>query len=120
MTFGLKNAGATYQRAMNLIFHELLGIRVEAYIDDVVVMSAGFDSLMSDLHVAFERMQKYMLRMNLLKCVFGVTTGHFLGFVVHENGIEIDPKKIENVRRIKEPTNRTEVQSLLRKVNYLR
>jgi acetoin utilization deacetylase AcuC-like enzyme len=120
MTFGLKNAGATYQRAMNLIFHELLGIRVEAYIDDVVVMSAGFDSLMSDLHVAFERMQKYMLRMNLLKCVFGVTIGHFLGFVVHENGIEIDPKKIENVRRIKEPTNRTEVQSLLRKVNYLR
>jgi hypothetical protein len=75
MTFGLKNAGATYQRAMNLIFHELLGIRVEVYIDNVVVMPAGFDSLMSDLHVAFERMRKYRLMMNLLKCDFGRRLG---------------------------------------------
>jgi hypothetical protein len=42
MTFGLKNARATYQRAMNLIFHDLLGIILEVYIDDLVVKSAGF------------------------------------------------------------------------------
>jgi hypothetical protein len=40
--------------------------------------------------------------------------------VVHENGVEIDPKKIETINKIKEPTNRTEVQSLLGKVNYWR
>jgi hypothetical protein len=44
MTFGLKNDGATYQRAMNLIFYELLGIILEVYIDDIVIKSAGLDS----------------------------------------------------------------------------
>jgi hypothetical protein len=57
MTFGLKNGRATYQRAMNLIFHDLLGIIVEVYIDDIVVKSAGLDSHLADLHLAFERMQ---------------------------------------------------------------
>jgi hypothetical protein len=49
MTFGLKNVGATYQRAMNLIFHELLGNTVEVYIDDIVVKSAEFSSHIADL-----------------------------------------------------------------------
>jgi hypothetical protein len=57
MTFGLKNAGATYQRAMNLIFHDLLEIVVEVYIDDVVVKSAGFESHLADLRLTFERMR---------------------------------------------------------------
>jgi hypothetical protein len=54
-TFGLKNAGATYQRAMNLIFHEMLGIIVEVYIDDIVVKSTGLDSYLADLRLAFEK-----------------------------------------------------------------
>jgi hypothetical protein len=57
MTFDLKNGRATYQRAMNLVFHDLLGIIVEVYIDDIVVKSAGLDSHLADLHLAFERMQ---------------------------------------------------------------
>jgi hypothetical protein len=59
MTFGLKNAGATYQRAMNLILHDLLGIIVEVYIDDIVVKSAGDDSNLDDLRLAFEKMRRY-------------------------------------------------------------
>jgi hypothetical protein len=55
MTFGLKNTGATYQWDMNLIFHELLGIIVEVYIDDIVVKSASLDSHLADLHLAFEK-----------------------------------------------------------------
>jgi hypothetical protein len=55
MTFGLKNVGATNQRAMNLIFHDLLGILVDVYIDDFVVKSAGDDSHLSDLRPAFEK-----------------------------------------------------------------
>jgi hypothetical protein len=55
MTFGLKNAGATYQRAMDLIFHDLLGVIVEVYIDDIVVKSAGLDSHLADLRLAFEK-----------------------------------------------------------------
>jgi hypothetical protein len=59
MAFGLKNAGATYQRAMNLIFHDLLGIIVEVYIDDIVVKSVGDDSHLADLRLAFEKMLRY-------------------------------------------------------------
>jgi hypothetical protein len=120
MTFRLKNAGATYQRAMNLIFHDLLGIIMEIYIDDVVVKSVGFKSHLADLHLAFERMRKYGLKMNPLKCAFGVLAGRFLGFIMHENGIEVDPNKIEAIRRIHEPACKKDVQSLLGKVNYLR
>jgi hypothetical protein len=58
--------------------------------------------------------------MNPLKCAFGVSTKKFLGFIVHEARIEVDPKRIESIRRIQEPTCKKEVQSLLGKVNYLR
>jgi hypothetical protein len=91
------NAGATYQMAMNLIFHDLLGIIVEVYIDDIVVKSTGLDSHLADLHLAFERMRRFGLKMNPLKCAFGVLASKFLGFIIHENGIEIDPKKIEAI-----------------------
>jgi hypothetical protein len=87
MTFGLKNAGAMYQRAMNLIFHDLLGVLMEVYIDDVVVKLVGSKEHMTDLKFSLERMKKYELRMNSLKCAFGVTLGRFLGFIVHEHSI---------------------------------
>ena len=58
MTFGLKNASATYQRAMNLIFHDLLGVIMVVYIDDIVIKSAAHTSHLDDLHLAFERMRR--------------------------------------------------------------
>jgi hypothetical protein len=91
MTFGLKNAGATYQRAMNLIFHKLLENTVKVYIDDIVVKSAEFSSHLADLRKAFDKMRRYGLKMNPRKCAFGVSVDKFLGFVIHEHGIEIDP-----------------------------
>jgi hypothetical protein len=94
MTFGLKNAGATYQRAVNLIFHDLLRVLMEVYIDDMVVKSAGFEEHMTNLKLSLKRMKKHGLWMNPLKCTFGVTSGRFLGFIVHEHDIQIDPKKI--------------------------
>jgi hypothetical protein len=57
MTFGLKNIGVTYQRAMNVIFHDLLGVLMEVYIDDVVVKSVGFKEHMADLKMSLERMK---------------------------------------------------------------
>ena len=81
MTFRLKNAGVTYQRAMNYIFHELIGKIVEIYIDDVVVKA--------DLRRALECTRRHGLKMNPNKCAFGVSAGQFLGFMVHERGIEI-------------------------------
>jgi hypothetical protein len=92
--FWFKNASATHQRAMNLIFHELLGIILEIYIDVVVVKSDSMDSHLVNLCLALERMRRYELKMNPLKCAFGVLAGKFLGFIIHEYSIQIDPKKI--------------------------
>jgi hypothetical protein len=74
---------------------------------------------MTDLILSLERMKKYGLRMNPLKCAFGVTSGRFLGFIVHEHGIQIDSKKIESIRKIREPVCKKDVQKLLGKINYL-
>jgi hypothetical protein len=82
-----KNTGATYQCVMNMIFHDLLGSRMEVYIDDIVVKSARFGEHLGDLCLSFERMRKYSLKINPLKCAFGVSSGCFLGFVVHEKGL---------------------------------
>jgi hypothetical protein len=83
MTFGLKNTGATYQRVMNLIFHELLGNTMEVFIDDIVVKSAEFSSHIADLGKAFEKMCRYGLKMNPRKCAFGVSAVKFLGFIIY-------------------------------------
>jgi hypothetical protein len=80
----------TYQSVMNLIFHDLLGIILEIYIDDVVVKSDSMDNHLADLHLALQRMCRYGLKMNPLKYMFGVSAGKFLGFIIHEHGIEID------------------------------
>ena len=64
MTFGLKNVGTTYQRAMNLIFHDLLEIILEIYIDDVIVKLDSMDNNLADLCLALKRMRRYGLKMN--------------------------------------------------------
>ena len=92
MTFGLKNTGATYQRAMNYIFHELIGKIVEIYIDDVVVKSKGHQEHLADLCRVLECTRRHGLNMNPNKCAFGVSAGQFLGFMVHERGIKISQK----------------------------
>jgi hypothetical protein len=74
---------------------------------------------MTDLKLSLERMKKYSLRMNPLKCAFGVTSRRFFGFVVHEHGIQIDPKKIESIEKIGESVCKKDIQKLLSKINYL-
>jgi hypothetical protein len=100
MTFGLKHAGATYQRTMNLICHDLLGIILEIYIDDVAVKSDSINTHLANLRLALERIRRYGLKMNSLKCAFSVSAGKFLGFIIHEHGIEIDPIKIESINKV--------------------
>jgi hypothetical protein len=120
MTFGLKNAITTYQRAMNLIFHDLLGIIVEVYIDDVIVKSDSMDGHLADLRLALERMRWYGLKMNPIKCAFSVSAGKFLGFIIHEHGIEIYPNKIESINKVELPQCKNDMQKFLGKVNYFR
>ncbi|KAM1024584.1 hypothetical protein EV2_038916 [Malus domestica] len=90
MPFGLKNAEATYQRAMQKIFNDMLHKNVECYVDDVVVKTKKRLDHLKDLRIVFEKLQKYNLKMNPLKCAFGVTSGKFLDFIVKHRGNEVD------------------------------
>jgi hypothetical protein len=89
MTFGLKNVGATYQRSMNYIFHELIGKIVKIYIDDVVVKSKSCKEHLANFKKILECTRKHGLKMYPNKCAFGVSAGHYLGFLIHERGIEV-------------------------------
>jgi len=120
MTFGWKNAGATYQRAMNYIFHELIGKIVEIYIDDVVVKSWNHREHLADLRKTLECTRKHGLKMSPNKCAFGVLAGEFLGFLVYKGGIEVGKKSMEAIDKVAPPTNLTELQSLLDKINFVR
>jgi hypothetical protein len=117
--FWFKKSGATYQRAMNLIFHDLLGIVLEIYIDDVVVKSDSMNNHLADLHLALERICQYGLKINPLKCAFGVSAGKFLGFIIHEYGIQIDPIKIESINKVQPPQCKNDMQKFLGKLSYL-
>jgi hypothetical protein len=103
LTFGLKNDGITYQRAMHLIFHDLLIIILEVYINDVIVKLDSMESYLVDLRLTLERMRWYGLKMNPLKYVFGVSAGKFLEFIIHDHGVEINPKKIESINKVQPP-----------------
>jgi hypothetical protein len=94
MPFGLRNAGATYQRCMNHVFGEHIGRTVEAYVDDIVVKTRKASDLLSDLEVTFRCLKAKGVKLNPEKCVFGVPRGMLLGFIVSERGIEANPEKI--------------------------
>ncbi|CAN6547739.1 unnamed protein product [Malus baccata var. baccata] len=120
MPFGLKNAGVTYQRAMNAIFHDLIGQNMEVYIDDIVVKSKTEEQHLVDLKQALTRMMIHKLKMNPKKCAFGVRAGNFLGFLVHQRGIEVDKNKSRAIMESPSPTNKVQLQRLLGKINFLR
>ncbi|GKV15389.1 hypothetical protein SLEP1_g26182 [Rubroshorea leprosula] len=103
MPLGLKNAGATYQRAMNVIFHDMIGKFMEIYIDDVVVKSQEEEDHLTHLRKAFEWMRQHGLKMNPLNFAFGVSTGNFLGYLVHERGLEIDKNKARAIIEAQPP-----------------
>ncbi|XP_065004152.1 uncharacterized protein LOC103981981 [Musa acuminata AAA Group] len=95
MSFGLKNAGTTYQRAVNKMFAAQIRRNVEVYVDDMIVKSHMAADHLTDLAETFSTLRKYGLRLNPEKCAFGISSGRFLGFVVHERGIDINLEKCE-------------------------
>jgi hypothetical protein len=92
---------------------------MKVYIDDIVIKLTEFSSHIADLRKAFDRICRYSLKMNPHKCAFGVSVGKFLGFIIHEHGIEIDPDQIKSIQNVGAPTCKLEMQKLLSEVNYL-
>ncbi|XP_057962183.1 uncharacterized protein LOC131153755 [Malania oleifera] len=110
MPFGLKNAGATYQRLVNKIFKEQLGKTMEAYVDDMLVKSMEAGQHCKDLRETFELLRRYHMRLNPSKCVFGVSASKFLGFMVTHRGIEANPDKIRALLEMEAPRTKKEIQ----------
>ena len=103
MPFGLKNAGATYQRAMVALFHDLMHKEVEVYVDDMIAKSKQDENHVDVLRKLFERLRKFQLKLNPEKCTFGVTSGKLLGFMVSRRGIEVDPDKVKAIVEMPPP-----------------
>ena len=97
MPFGLKNAGATYQQMATTLFHDLMHKEVEIYVDDMMIKSETREGHLLALEKFLHRVDKYDLRLNPKKCVFGVTSGTLLGHIVGARGIEVDPEKIKAI-----------------------
>uniref|UniRef100_A0A2N9F6T5 Uncharacterized protein n=1 Tax=Fagus sylvatica TaxID=28930 RepID=A0A2N9F6T5_FAGSY len=120
MPFGLKNAGATYQRTMTAMFHDMMHKEIEDYVDDIVVKSKKREDHLGILRKVFDRCRLYKLKMNPLKCAFGVSAGKFLGFLVHNRGIDVDPAKASAIATMKAPTSHKELKSFLGRLSYIR
>jgi dsDNA-binding SOS-regulon protein len=112
MSFVLKNAGATYQRAIQACFKRPLNKNVEAYVDDVVVKTRNSDMLIPDLEETFASLRVYRWKLNPNKSVFGVPSGKLLGFIISHRGIEANPEKISTITSTKAPTCIKDVQKL--------
>ncbi|XP_070008349.1 uncharacterized protein [Nicotiana sylvestris] len=119
MPFGLKNAGEAYMRAMTTIFYDMIHKEIEIYVDDVIIKSKKQFDHVKDLRKFFQRLRRYNLKLNPAKCAFGVPSGKLLGFVVSRCGIELDPSMIKSIQELPSPKNKTEVMSLLGRLNYI-
>jgi hypothetical protein len=112
MSFGLKNAGATYQRAIQACFKRQLNKNVEAYMDDVVVNTRNSDTLITDLEETFPSLRKYRWKLNPNKCVFGVPSGKLLGFIISHRDIKANHEKISAITNMRAPTCIKDIQKL--------
>ncbi|KAG7552038.1 Ribonuclease H-like superfamily [Arabidopsis thaliana x Arabidopsis arenosa] len=119
MPFGLKNAGATYQRLVNKMFHEHLGKTMEVYIDDMLVKSLKKEDHIKHLEECFEILNQYQMKLNPAKCTFGVPSGEFLGYIVTKRGIEANPNQINAFLNMPSPKNFKEVQRLTGRIAAL-
>ncbi|CAA0832670.1 Unknown protein, partial [Striga hermonthica] len=119
MPFGLKNAGATYQRLVDKIFKEQLGRNMEVHVDDMLVKSKEELDHVRDLKETFLTLRRYGMKLNPAKCSFGVRSGKFLGYLVTKRGIEVNPEKVRAVMEMKSPTNVKEVQILAGRITGL-
>ena len=113
MSFGLKNAGSTYQMMMTKMFEPQLGKNIEVYIDDMVVKSKVVSEHMGNLRNIFKILGEHKLRLNASKCSFGVGLGKFLGYMVTHRGVEVNPNQVKAINILQLPWNPKEVQKLI-------
>ncbi|GJW36909.1 reverse transcriptase domain-containing protein [Tanacetum coccineum] len=103
MPFGLRNAGATYQRLVDKAFHKQIGRNLEVYVDDLVIKSRTEDEIVRDMEETFQTLREINMKLNPKKCTFGIEEGMFLGYKVSTRGLKVCPDKVDAVLSLPSP-----------------
>ena len=120
MPFRLINVGATFQICMSKNFADIKDRIIVIYLDDLTVFSKRRKDHMEDLRKVLQRCREHGISLNPKKSVFYVTKEKILGHIVSQEGIKIDPDRVEAIQRLSLPSNKTRVKSLFSQVNFLR
>jgi ribonuclease HI len=120
MPFGLMNAGATFQRAMDIAFIGEKDQFVVIYLDDITVFSKTDKEHCCHLRKVFMKCRRYGLSLNPKKSLFAMKEGKLLGHIVSAEGVRIDPSRVEAIQTLSLPRSKKEVQAFLGKINFLR
>ena len=118
--FGLKNAGETFQRAMDIAFAKEIHDFLVIYLDDLTVFSKSDQQHLDHLRQVFLTCKKYGISLNSKKSLFGLEEGKLLGHIISRDGIKIDPDRIQAILQIPHPRSIRELQAFLGKINFLR
>ena len=113
MSFGLTNAPAAFMELMNRVFHDYLDKFIIVFIDDILVYSKTREDHETHLRLALERLQSEKLYAKFSKCEFWLDRVMFLGHIVSEEGVAVDPAKIEAIINWKQPKTVTEIRSMM-------
>ncbi|GJR55327.1 reverse transcriptase domain-containing protein [Tanacetum coccineum] len=119
MSFGLKNAGATYQRLVDKDFQKQIGQKLEVYVDDLVIKSRMEQEVIKDIEETFKTLREINMKLNPKKCAFGMREGTFLGYQVNTDGLRVCPDKVEAVLNLPSPKCLKDVQKLNEKLASL-
>ncbi|GJW95085.1 reverse transcriptase domain-containing protein [Tanacetum coccineum] len=119
MPFGLRNAGATYERLVDKAFHKQIAKNLEVYVDDLVIKSRTEDEIIRDIEETFKTLREINMKLNPKKCTFGVEEGMFLGYKVNTKGIKVCSDKVDAVLSLSSPKCLKDIHKLNRKLASL-
>jgi hypothetical protein len=119
MPKGLKNAGSTFTRMTTVVLEKQFLRNIIAYVDDIVVMSKREENHIEDLKETFANLRLAGLKLNSDKCVFRVSKGKMLGYIISSEGIRANPNKTKAIMSMIEPSTKKEVQRLTGRIAAL-
>jgi hypothetical protein len=120
MSFGLMNADATFQRAMDFSFRDLIQKIIEIYQDDLTIVSKDRKDHLSHLRIVFEQCRKYVISLNPKKSIFGIDEGKNLGHMASKGGVSIDLERVQSIKYVCPPINKKSLQSFFGNINFIR